>query len=130
MPRARREVLLQEMHKDYTGGHLEIKRTLCQLGQVVYCVGLCKDVQDWCCTCKVCAAKKDPTRKMRAPLQLYQASAPMQRVAVDISSPFPHTQRSTPCGSDISSGFMRPCSYQETGSGYTIHAKSEVCPLS
>ena len=93
VPWARREELLRAMQEGYTGGHLVIKRTLCRLRQHVYWVGLRRDVQDWCCICKACAAKKGPTRKARAPLQLYQASAPMQRMAVDIAGPFPHTQR-------------------------------------
>ena len=35
VPRARREELLREIHKGYTGGHLGIKRTLCRLRQRV-----------------------------------------------------------------------------------------------
>ena len=93
VPRARREELLREMHEGYTGGHLGLKRTLCRLKQRVYWVGLRRDVRDWCRTCKVCAAKKGPARKTRAPLQLYQAGAPMQRMAVDIAGPFPRTRR-------------------------------------
>lgn len=93
VPRARREELLREMHEGNTSGHSGIKRTLCRLRQRVYWVGLRQDVQEWCRSCKVCAAKKGPARKTRAPLQLYQAGAPLQRMAVDIAGPFTRTHR-------------------------------------
>ena len=48
-----------------------------------------QDVEEWCNLCHVCAAKKGPVRRTRAPLQLYQPGAPMERVAVDIAGPLP-----------------------------------------
>ena len=41
-----------------------------------------------CRTCWVCAAKKGPARKTHAPLQLYQAGAPLEHMAVDIADSF------------------------------------------
>jgi len=93
VPRARRKELLQEMHEGNTSGHAGVKRTLCRLRQRVYWIGLRQDVQDWCRACRVCAAKRGPARKTRAPLQLYQAGAPMERIAVDIAGPFPRTRK-------------------------------------
>ena len=93
VPPARREELLRGMHEGHTGSHLGIKRALYRLRQRVYWVSHCRDVQDWCRTCEVCPAKKGPAGKTHAPLQLYQAGAPMQRMAVDIAGPFPRTRR-------------------------------------
>lgn len=41
----------------------------------------------------MCSAKKGPAKKTRAPLQVYQVGAPMERVAVDIAGRFPLTSR-------------------------------------
>ena len=93
VPRSRRKELLCEAHEGNTSGHLGMKRTLCRLRQRVYWIGLRQDVQEWCRTCRVCAAKRGPSRKTRAPLQLYQAGAPMERMAVDIAGPFRPTRK-------------------------------------
>jgi len=67
-PLSRREGLLKEVHNGKTSGHLGIKRTMEKLRRRVYWVGLRQDVQEWCRTCQVCAAKKGPAQKTRAPL--------------------------------------------------------------
>ncbi|ROT85242.1 hypothetical protein C7M84_019235 [Penaeus vannamei] len=92
-PLSRCEGLLKEVHNGKTSGHLGIKRTVEKLWRPVYWVGLRQDVQEWCRTCQVCAAKRGPAQKTCAPLQLYQAGAPMERMAVDIAGPFPCTER-------------------------------------
>ena len=91
VPRTLRQELLQEVHGGITSGHLGEKKTLSRLRQRYYWVGMRRDVQEWCRACDVCCAKKGPTRKTRAPLQLYQVGAPMERVAVDIAGPLPVT---------------------------------------
>jgi len=93
VPRALREELLREMHAGNTSGHQGIKKTLCRLRQRFYWVGMRRDVVEWCRTCHICVSKKGPAQRTRAPLQLYQAGAPMERVAVDIAGPFPRTPR-------------------------------------
>ncbi|ROT79030.1 hypothetical protein C7M84_002246 [Penaeus vannamei] len=50
-----------------------------------------RDVQERCRTCEVYCARNGPVKKNRAPLQLYQVGAPLERVAVDIVGPFPVT---------------------------------------
>ena len=50
-------------------------------------------MEEWCKLCHVCAAKKGPAWRTRAPVQLYQSGAPMERVAVDIAGPLPCTPR-------------------------------------
>ena len=93
VPRALRSELLEEAHAGVTGGHLGRKKTLCRLRQRVYWVGMRHDVEEWCKVCRTCAARKGPARRTRAPLQLYQAGSPMERVAVDIVGPLPRTPR-------------------------------------
>ncbi|KAK3882385.1 hypothetical protein Pcinc_013251 [Petrolisthes cinctipes] len=93
VPRALRAELLQEVHAGLTSGHQGVKKTLSRLRRCFYWIGMRKDVEEWCRACDVCSAKKGPAKRMRAPLQLYQVGAPMERVAVDIAGPFPLTSR-------------------------------------
>ncbi|KAK4309250.1 hypothetical protein Pmani_007956 [Petrolisthes manimaculis] len=93
VPRALRAELLQEVHAGLTSGHQGVKKTLSRLRRRFYWIGMRKDVEEWCRACDVCSAKKGPARRTRAPLQLYQVGAPMERVAVDIAGPFPLTSR-------------------------------------
>lgn len=91
VPRGMRERLLKESHDNVTGGHLGVKKTLSKLRQRFYWVNMRRDVQEWCRVCSVCNSKKGPAKRGRAPIQVYQVGAPMERVAVDIAGPFPRT---------------------------------------
>ncbi|XP_063868206.1 uncharacterized protein LOC135104608 [Scylla paramamosain] len=84
---------LQVDERGVTSGHLGEKKTLCRLRQRFYWVGMRSDVIEWCRACDVCSGKKGPTRKNRAPLQVYSVGAPMERVAVDIAGLLPLTPR-------------------------------------
>ena len=86
---------MEEAHAGVSGGHQGCKKTLCRLRQRLYWVGMRRDVEEWCKLCHVCAAKKGLAWRIRAPLQLYQSGAPMERVAVDIAGPLPCTPRGT-----------------------------------
>ena len=93
VPRALRAEVLSELHAGVTSGHMGEKKTLARLRQRFYWVGMRSDVTEWCRACDVCSAKKGPARRNRAPLQVYQVGAPMERVAVDIAGPLPLTPR-------------------------------------
>lgn len=93
VPRTMRPELLKEVHAGVTSGHVGEKRTLQRLRQRFYWGGMRSDVTEWCRACDVCSAKKGPAHRNRAPLQLYNVGAPMERVAVDIAGPFPLTPR-------------------------------------
>ena len=91
IPRSMRLELVREMHGGVTSGHLGVRKTLSRLRQRFYWLEMRKDVKEWCRVCNVCNAKKGPARKGKAPLQVYQVGAPMERVAVDILGPLPLT---------------------------------------
>ena len=91
IPREMRRSLVREMHGGITSGHLGEKKTLSRLRQRFYWLEMRKDVQEWCRVCDTCNAKKGPARRGKAPLQLHQVGAPMERVAVDILGPLPTT---------------------------------------
>ena len=82
---------MREIHDSVTSGHLGVRKTLSRLRQRFYWVRMRQDVEEWCRACDICSAKKGPGRRVRAPLQLHQVGAPMERVAVDIAGPLPVT---------------------------------------
>ena len=52
-----------------------------------------KDIASWCAKCDICAARNSPQKKRRGPLQKYQVRVPMERVSLDISGPWPVSQK-------------------------------------
>ena len=91
IPRQLRSKILEEQHNNITSGHLGTKKTLGRLRNRFFWLGMRGDVKEWCRSCSVCCAKKGPKRRPNAPLQIYTAGAPMERVAVDIAGPLPVT---------------------------------------
>ena len=61
--------------------------------QVLYWPGQHKDIENWCKGCEMCASRKSPSTKRRAPLQSDVTGCPLQRVAMDILGPLPLTSR-------------------------------------
>ena len=91
VPCALRQELMDEMHGGVTSGHQGEKKTLNRLRKRFYWVGMRHDVIEWCRACETCRSRLGPHGQGRAPLQLYLAGAPMERVGVDITGPFPVT---------------------------------------
>ena len=91
VPRSLRHSILSECHGSSACGHFGVKKTLQRLRQRFYWLGMRRDVEEWCRTCDVCAAKKGPPTRTRAPLQIYNVGAPMERIAIDIAGPLPVT---------------------------------------
>ena len=56
-----------------------------------YWPGCVEDARQLCKTCGICATRKSPGPRNRAPLQGIQAGYPMQIVAMDIMGPLPET---------------------------------------
>ena len=88
VPKAARCQILKQLHEGAFGGHLGEAKTLNRLRERFYWPGYSEDAVEWCKTCPTCAARKNPSRKSRAPLQSVQtAGYPLQLVAVDIVGP-------------------------------------------
>ena len=83
--------VLRQLHDTVTGGHLGINKTLGKVRSRFYWVNCRRDVEEWCRSCDLCAARKGPQRKPQAPLSLYTVGAPMERVAIDILGPLPES---------------------------------------
>ena len=89
VPMTMRKLVLQETHGSLTSGHFGTKKTLQRLRTRFYWIGMRQDVKEWCRVCEVCVAKKGPSHVLRAPLQIHNVGAPMERIAVDITGPLP-----------------------------------------
>ena len=46
------------------------------------------DVSYWCRICPTCGSRKLPPRQTKAPIRQYNVGYPMERIAIDISSPY------------------------------------------
>ena len=91
IPSALREEVLSELHEGTLGGHFGIDKTLARLKERYYWPGHYNDVRDWCKNCAICASRKNPTPRARAPLKNVITGYPMQLVAMDIVGPFPES---------------------------------------
>ena len=81
--------VLQQLHDSATGGHLGVKKTLSKVRQRYFWYGLRKFVEYWCHKCDICASRKSPVCKPKAPMRQYSVGAPLERVAIDIMGPLP-----------------------------------------
>ncbi|CAG2195151.1 unnamed protein product [Mytilus edulis] len=93
LPKALKKVVMEQLHNNITSGHLGIKKTLARVTNRFYWYGLRSDVEHWCKTCDICASKKAPQRKAKAPMKQYNVGAPLERVAIDIMGPLPQTEK-------------------------------------
>ena len=85
--------VLSERHDSLSGGHLGVGKVLEKVRARFYWVGQRHDVEEWCGSCNLCGSTKAPPKQRRAPLQIHTATAPMDRVAMDILGPLPITPR-------------------------------------
>ena len=92
LPRSLRQEVLQELHDTRTAGHLGRAKTLGRIRQRFYWVQCRKDVQDWCRNCDLCAQKRGPQKKIKAPMRKYIVGSPMERIALDVLGPLPLTE--------------------------------------
>ena len=91
LPRDLQPQVLQQLHNAPTAGHLGITKTLGRVRERFYWVQYSKDVKDYCRKCDLCASRRGPARKIRAPLSQYNVGAPMERLAIDVLGPLPQS---------------------------------------
>ena len=84
--------VLKFLHDIPVGGHLGVSKTLGKVRERLYWIHCCRDVEEWCLKCDLCASRKDPRVKTRSPLQLYNVGEPMERVAIDVLGPLLETE--------------------------------------
>ena len=79
------------LHDTVTAGHLGSQKTVAKVKQRFYWYNCRKDVEYWCRTCDICASRKQPYRRAKAPMKQYNVGYPLERVAIDIMGPLPRS---------------------------------------
>ena len=92
LPKSLRREVLQELHNAPTSGHLGMAKTLSRVRERFYWLQCRRDVQEWCRSCDLCAQKRGPQRKPKAPLRTYNVGSPLERIAIDVLGPLPPTE--------------------------------------
>ena len=93
LPEKMRKEVVQELHGGKSSGHLGMKKTTGKVRMRFYWVGMDADIRSVVRKCDVCARRKTPLKKRKAPLQQESVGAPMERVALDVVGPLPETER-------------------------------------
>lgn len=91
LPKSLRPEVMQQLHGNRTSGHMGIAKTLGRIKDRFYWVQCRRDVQEWCRHCDLCAQKRGPQKKIKAPLGKYNVGFPMERIAIDVLGPLPTT---------------------------------------
>ena len=91
LPRKFREDVLTQLHDSHSGGHLGVNKTLGKVRERFYWAQCSADVRRWCRNCDLCASRRGPPRKTRAPMKQHNVGAPLERVAIDVLGPLPES---------------------------------------
>ena len=93
IPSSLRNDVLFHGHDIPTAGHLGVFKTKERLRGKYFWHGMTQDVKKYVEGCSTCNKNKGATTYNKHPRAIMQASAPMQRVHIDILGPFPVTAR-------------------------------------
>ena len=93
VPSSERRTVLAQYHDNQPSGHLGVSKTVTKIRQRYYWPGLQADVRAYIAGCDKCSRKKGFQRSKRAPMQLVQTGAPMERIATDILGELPMTEK-------------------------------------
>ncbi len=91
LPKQFREEVLGELHGGHLSGHLGVHKTMAKVKYRYFWPGMSADIRSFLRSCNLCAKRKSPARKRRAPLQQYRVGVPMERVAIDLLGPLPRS---------------------------------------
>ncbi|CAG2203555.1 unnamed protein product [Mytilus edulis] len=81
VPLTERRRILKQCHDNKTSGHLGIKKTLSRIKDRIYWLGVRQDTVAYIAVCEVCAKRKGPNKRQRAPMQLQKSGYPMEHIA-------------------------------------------------
>ena len=91
LPSRMKARVLTSLHDE--AGHFGRDKTLANVQERFYWYGHRKDVELWCSKCAKCSSKKPRASQKRASLQTCVLGAPLERVEIDMSGPWPETAR-------------------------------------
>jgi hypothetical protein len=89
MPAILRKDFLNRIHNDKTSGHLGMEKTRRRVQQRAYWFKWRENTDQYCRLCDLCASRKPPYRRPKAPMQQHLTGAPMERVSMDVLGPLP-----------------------------------------
>ena len=89
VPSAMQGEVLHQLHNSPTGGHLGITKLYEKARSRFYWPKMRGSVRDWARECLECAKQKAPSKTPVAPLKQQIFGVPLERVAIDITGPFP-----------------------------------------
>lgn len=89
LPITLRKKCFNLLHDTVTSAHLGSQKTLEKVKQRFYWYECRKDIEYWSRTCDICASRKPPYRRAKAPMRQFNVGYPLERVAIDILGPLP-----------------------------------------
>ena len=123
IPISLRKEVFRHLHEYITGGHLGSSKTYDKLKRRFYWCNMHRDVAYWCRICPTCGSRKLPPRRAKAPMRQYNVGFPMERIAIDLSGPYPVSKKGNKYLMVISDYFTKwteaiPLRSQEATSSY------------
>eukprot|EP00111_Clytia_hemisphaerica_P012397 TCONS_00036391-protein len=89
VPKRLQQKVLIDHHDSVTGGHFDADKTYKKIRSRYFWKNMYADCQRWVKSCPECASYKLGVGTKRAPLKPLPIPAPFDRLAVDITGPFP-----------------------------------------
>ena len=89
LPTVLRKKCFTLLHDYAAAAHLGSQKTLGKIKERFYWYGCRKDVEYWCRTCDICASRKPPYRRAKAPMKQYNVGYPPEQCSLDIMGPLP-----------------------------------------
>lgn len=89
VPTKYHSTVLQYLHDNPTAGHFGVRKTLNKIQYRFYWYRMKNYVQTWVRTCIPCQAKDSHGRKAKAKLKQYVVGNRWERIATDLTGPFP-----------------------------------------
>ena len=92
VPKGLRELVMTLGHENVMAGHFASEKTLDKVREHYFWPGMTGDIETFVKGCLSCAKNKGG-RKVRAPLAMFTAGAPMEKVHIDIVGPLPKSKK-------------------------------------
>ena len=89
LPTVLRKKCFTLLHDNVAAAHFGSQKTLGKIKERFNWYGCRKDVEYWCRTCDICASRKPPYRRAKAPMKQYNVGYPLERCSLDIMGPLP-----------------------------------------
>jgi hypothetical protein len=87
LSRSRVNDVLAKRHREPSGGHLGVHKTLNKVWQRYYWLQARNDVEMWCRQFDTCAASRSPRIRNRGQMHQCNVGAPFERMAIDVAYP-------------------------------------------